>query len=201
MWWLCCNTDNSAISHYNSYREYYAAGIHFTDFYTILAGAQPVKNIPCISGFGGRKIGADKSSMHTAFRETIEELYGFTVKQDFIDSLVSDCELIPHDQEDNDGYIFYVLDYEQLLRMTKYVWKKYGIMPHYKEYPETIDELINKRTQVEENEVSSLYKIDIKTNTIAEIDGLPLDRLFLEDIQVLHLILYSKKLKKCLRIV
>jgi hypothetical protein len=51
-----------------------AAGIVFTNGTHILAGYQPRKKNPHISGLGGSKQ-KDESYMQTAWRETLEELF------------------------------------------------------------------------------------------------------------------------------
>ena len=56
-----------------------AAGSVFTDSKIILAGYQPRKKKPFISGIGGKREEGE-SYMDTAIRETVEELFEFKDK-------------------------------------------------------------------------------------------------------------------------
>lgn len=177
---------------YPSYTDYYGAGLHFIDEAdgSIVAGAQPHKKTPCISGFGGKAEASDGSSVITAYRETIEELCGVSVDEDFIRGLVNDLGLVPLGYEMADGYVYYLLSQRDMVSIIGYVWMRrrsfirYYVGPYA---PQSVEEVVRCRVwSSEEDEVCQLYVLHLTDGQDQGQDGLPLDPLFVKDMIHIH---------------
>ena len=177
---------------YASYNEYYGAGLHFIDETsgTIIAGAQPHKKTPCISGFGGKAEPGDGSCVITAYRETIEELCGVSVDEGFIRGLVNDLGLVPLGYEMANGYVYYLLSQRDMVSIIGYVWMRrrsfirYYVGPYA---PQSVEEVVRCRVwgEAEVAEVEQLYVLDLAGQSQGH-DGLPLDPLFVKDMGLIH---------------
>jgi hypothetical protein len=134
--------------------SYKAAGIVFKNSTHILAGYQPNKKQPCISGFGGMRKGSEMYA-ETAWRETLEEMFGLetipdTVLQRIYSELPSKC--IMHTQ----GYIFIVYSFKDLEILLKLVRQLKLPQTIYATYPRTVNDLIFSRLNRPSNEVGQL---------------------------------------------
>jgi hypothetical protein len=128
--------------------EYTAAGSVFTDGKIILAGYQPLKRSPTISGIGGKKEEGE-TYLETAIRETIEELFEVF---DFPKTLITDIKsVIPQRIIQNGKYIMIVYNFADLEEILKIV-KKYKILsPLYDKVPMNLMDLIFTRKLVYSN--------------------------------------------------
>ena len=89
------------------------AGCVFTDGKLVLAGYQPFKEIPCISGLGGTKKDGE-SVFETAMRETIEELFEITnISVVFLEYIKRQ---LPGKYIRNNNYIF-IVNYRHINRL------------------------------------------------------------------------------------
>jgi len=67
--------------------DYTSAGCLFVSQTHALAGYQPGKMVPCISGIGGKRENADSGVMETALREMLEEVLGIYDSARFMGAL------------------------------------------------------------------------------------------------------------------
>ena len=157
--------------------DYKAAGCAFTNNHLVLAGYQPTKSPPCISGFGGKKEAGDTSAQHTAWRETLEELLHITdVRGELIHCLIT--KLVPKQILHQDTYVAHMFDMTDLETMLQIV-REFNIeSPAYAEFPTTVTELIFNRQAVADMEISHLAILPI-------VKGLQLDPFFVEDLDIL----------------
>jgi hypothetical protein len=90
---------------------YTSAGCVFTDSKLFLAGYQPNKKKPCISGLGGSKKKGE-IPQETAIRETLEELFHLKkVPHHLINSLLT---IIPQKTTQNGSYVMFIYSFAQL---------------------------------------------------------------------------------------
>ena len=131
---------NTNLSNADKYR---GAGSVFTDGKIILAGYQPLKRKPFISGIGGKK---EKGEMYmdTALRETVEELFEFKdIPAKLMDELKS--RLIPQKVLQNDTYIIVVYTFIDLDTMLHIIAKYKLQSVLYDKAPMNLMELIFNR--------------------------------------------------------
>ena len=153
-----------------------ASGCIFTDNKLILAGYQPNKDVPYISGIGGhRKVG--ENFQQTAFRETLEELFDIIT---FPNGLLERIErtIVPQNIVQNEEYAFIVLtfkDLEEILRICKRYRVKTCL---YKQLPLTLKDLIFNRLLDSESEITHLSLIPM-------IKNISIDPYFVKDIGLL----------------
>jgi hypothetical protein len=132
------------------------AGIVFKTETHVLMGYQPDKAM--ISGIGG-KPNEFEPIVHTAFRETIEELFG--VKPTFW-LIVSLAEMFKTaGSVQNGGYTMFVLSFDDLLRFMKYVQVSVQTSPYYAQFPESIHDLLLRRRAPPDAEVTHLALIPL----------------------------------------
>ena len=160
------------------YPSYTAAGCVFVDGGTVLAGVQKQRLVvqgraePVLSGFGGTRESTDFDWIHTAIRETVEEL--FEVKVVPI-ALVQHLRLalpFKHVTETN-GYVMIQYTFDDLTALMRLCGSLRS--PLYKVQPKTLLDLITKR---------DWRTIDCEIGALALqplVDGLTIDRLFEED--------------------
>lgn len=130
---------------------YSAAGVLFTDGTHCLAGYQPNKKIPCITGIGGMKeIG--ETAIITALREAVEEIFNVkNVSPYLIDTLQAKLQVRKCIQ--NNTYIIFVYNFNDLEVLLKLV-KQYKIRSNlYKKFPRTLTDLIFLRNISQESEI------------------------------------------------
>jgi hypothetical protein len=131
-----------------------AAGVVFADKNTILAGYQPKKKAPGITGIGGRRQG-EETYVETAFRECLEELFDWN----FVDTaLINKITRIttPLHILNYDGYVNIVYTFDDLMKVLKVV-RGAGMKSRlYKKFPLNLNDLILKRNQSFSSEIQGL---------------------------------------------
>ena len=175
----CFTLRNQHILHSSVHpNEFRAAGTFFTDGKTVLAGFQPHKSKPMISGIGGRRhIG--ETYLQTAIRETVEELFELEfVPKELIQTI--ERKLKPKQVFQNGSYIYVVYSFKDLEHLLRIV-KKYGFQSRvYTKHPRTILELLQTRIKSSSAEIQSLQLLPISNDIPIETDGI--DPNLLEDI-------------------
>jgi hypothetical protein len=149
-----------------SYPTHMGAGCVFTDGKHVLAGYQPNKKKPGITGIGGHREG-EETYLQTAYRETIEEIYNVTNTQipiGLIDKLIQ--RMKPQKIRMKKGYViltFTFLDLEMFLKLCR----KSGLRsPVYAEMPKTLIEVIQGRGYDLKAEISTFALLPVvKTHT------------------------------------
>jgi 8-oxo-dGTP pyrophosphatase MutT (NUDIX family) len=142
----------------NTSKSKISAGIVFTDGRTILGGYEPHKG--CISGFGGKHENTEDPAS-TAIRETIEELYGIRgVKQSMIDDIKKLLRFDLSHLSAKAAYIFYVVDYDDLDKLLRYMSTQDIRSAHYPILPKNLTDLLNRR-RIPGSEVESLELIPL----------------------------------------
>lgn len=131
-----------------------AAGVIFTNRHFVLAGWQPRKSMPKMSGIGGMRNGSEPYVV-TALRELVEELYGCAeVPIALIHKLMTKFEPIAVFK--NDHYVNVIYSFEDLEGMLAAI-NKAGIKTYfYEKPPQTLVDLIFKRKKSAVAEVESL---------------------------------------------
>jgi len=156
---------------------YKAAGSVFTDGKIILAGYQPRKRVPTISGIGGKKEDGE-TYMKTAIRETLEELFEIEVSA----QLISELEVIPPQKiVQNGSYIIAVYTFNDLENMLKFIKRKGLTSKLYDIMPSTLMELIFNRKLVENPEISHLALLPLVKHGDAPL----VDKYFIKDMPIL----------------
>ena len=137
------------------------AGVVFKSDTHVLMGYQPDKAM--ISGIGG-KPNDFEPIVHTAFRETIEELFGIKPTYWIIVSL---AEIFKNARSvQNGGYTMFVLSFDDLIRFMKYVQVSVQTSPYYAKFPESIHDLLLCRRTPPDAEVTHLALIPLVTDYI-----------------------------------
>ena len=155
-----------------------AAGILFTDNTHVLAGYQPTKKTPIISGFGGM-IETGEDWQTASVRELLEELFDITscpsglIQQ--IKELLYETNISLHISiSDNYTYATYLFsDLEKILQIVSDSSIQSPIYPH--NIPLTITDLIFKRIYTPKSEIQQLVLLPLEKN-------IKLDPLFINDI-------------------
>jgi len=134
-------------------QDFVAAGIVFTDGKLILAGYQPKKTYPYISGIGGLKKN-NETPQETAIRETLEEIFHIENVEEHILDLIK--SIISSKTITNGTYVFFVYSFNDLEKLLNIV-NNFGIKsPLYKQIPTTLSELMLNRDTAIESEISHL---------------------------------------------
>ena len=130
-----------------------AAGCIFTNETHILAGYQPNKTTPYISGFGGNRLEGEPYE-HTAIREIIEELFDIEATYDMITWVLNDLK--PIRSIKHTGYMVLQYTFEDLDKIIKYL-ESYGVNSRlYKVWPKNLYDLIFTRTPTKSSEISTI---------------------------------------------
>ncbi len=139
------------------------AGILFTDGRFVLAGWQPNKVLPTLSGFGGKPIEQDEIPYDTALREVLEELFGLHgLPVLYIRSLQD--QLPPPVFHVVGNYLVFVHSFESLFHLIETIYKDGLSIPFYKTQPTSIQSLLFERTPIQGCEVSELALLPMKQN-------------------------------------
>ena len=159
-------------------RTFQAAGVLFTDGTQVLAGFQPLKEEPSISGFGGCREGKE-TIRETAFRELLEELFDpeptFDIKP-LIRVLKERYKKDPIIKKST--YRFLILPFRELTAILALV-KAIGLRSQvYTAIPTTVADLIKRRRPLPTSEISTLHLLSRSAPY-----GFAIDRHFLEDLQ------------------
>jgi hypothetical protein len=155
-----------------SIKDYKYAGIVFTNGRHILAGYQPHKKTPFISGIGGKK-NENETYIKTAIRETLEELFQIT---NFPPKLLHEIQniLIGKKIILIDNYISILCTFSDLLRIIFLLEKNKIKSVLYGTLPSTLEELIFQRKKNRKAEISDLVLLPLAEN-------LMIDECFLND--------------------
>ena len=163
------------------YENYKAAGCVFTDGKLILAGYQPKKDPPIISGIGGKRE-SDEYMEETAIRETIEELFEtYTVPAGLVKKIEAEC--VPDRVIQNGSYSILVYDFKDLLKFLR-ICKSYKVVsPLYTKFPTTLEELLFERKTIEKiPEISLLALLPVVKHSPSHPF---VDPYFVEDLHLL----------------
>jgi len=139
------------------------AGIFFTNGELVLCGYQSNKKIPNISGFGGKKEDNDKTLMHTAIRETLEELFNIKPDIELIDNiiLIFNTNKITRLIINNDYYLV-IYSFDNLELLLQLLQKNNIHSNLYDKFPSNISELIFTRKIDVNVEISHLCLLPLK---------------------------------------
>jgi hypothetical protein len=172
----------------NIYNEesFKAAGCVFTDGKLLLAGYQPRKRKPFISGLGGKKEEGE-NYLDTAIRETIEELFEFkSIPKELILEIKN---IAPIKIIQNGSYIIVVYTFNDLDMFLK-IMSKYNLRSIlYDSMPKNITELIfNRKTTYNTNNI--FYKPEVSHLAILPLvehskNNPYVDPYFIEDMPIL----------------
>ena len=141
----------------NAEGSYKAAGCVFKSAHHILAGYQPKKKTPFISGIGGKKE-ANESFMDTALREMVEELFDPESSPESIRDVIQDIKVsvTPTKIVQNGSYIIVIYSLDRLGEILKCAKKHKLISRVYDTLPVTLMDLIFKRNVTASAEISHL---------------------------------------------
>ncbi len=137
------------------------AGCVFTDGKHVLAGYQPHKMKPSITGIGGHREG-EETYLQTAYRETIEEIYNVTNSQipiGLIDKLTR--TLVPTKIKMKKGYVIVTFTFEDF-KVFLTLCKKSGLRsPVYATMPKTLMDVIQGRSYDLRAEISTFALLPV----------------------------------------
>jgi hypothetical protein len=160
--------------------EYFkAAGCVFTNGAHILAGYQPRKKKPCITGIGGSRIKGE-IFMDTAIRETLEELFEFETIPPKLIAEVQDFQPMNVIQVSNYVMVIYSFEtLESIMRLASTYPVKSRV---YYTMPLTLLDLLLKRIPSGNEEITHMTLLPL-------VEGLKIQSEFVNDIQeVIHAI-------------
>ncbi len=147
-------------SSYPPINDYEAAGILFIDDKHFLAGYQPKKRWPCITGIGGAKEEGDESYVATAFRELLEELFDWKSPSPLLLNRIA-AEVEPAAVFQNDSYVSIALSFKDLEKILSVARRESAHTPFYEKFPTTTWELIRNRIVIADAEVQQLLLLPI----------------------------------------
>ena len=151
------------------------AGILFYHNNTFLTGFS--SHLKLWSGFGGKVEKTDKTPLHTAIREVIEEIFGINPSEHIIRWInnIKVQQII-----NRHGYILHVCDINELKWISAILVFFGEKSPYYKQLPSDITELLTERNAPEDAEVPTIEFLNKST-----IEQMQVDHHFLKDIQLL----------------
>ena len=156
---------------------YKSAGTIFTDDMYILAGYQPNKKIPFISGIGGMKHKGE-TYLHTAIRETIEELLEIhTFPYKLMYDIIS--RIKPKNVVINTTYVIIIFTFDDLIHILQLVKKYELISPIYSTIPTNLIELLFERKSYKKSEISHLI-------LLPAVKNLCFDHNFINDLHIIY---------------
>lgn len=138
---------------YPPIKDYKGAGCFFHDDKHCLAGYQPRKKSPLISGIGGNKE-RNEVYVYTAFRELIEELFEprIPIPGELINLLGNKIKY--HNVHVTKGYVILDYGFDDLVKILK-LCKQFGLKtPLYKTFPLTLHQVIHDRIPIHSSEIS-----------------------------------------------
>jgi hypothetical protein len=161
MFACCCATAavETPVRPDTRFPDYRGAGIAFTDCTTILCGRHAFKKgrKPFLSGFGGTKTAQDIDWIGTAWRETIEELWGVLAVPPHIVNQLRASIKIRHILI-QPGYIQILLHLEDLKDVCRILQRNRLASPLYTTYPKDLQDLILNR-RIGQTEITHLCLI------------------------------------------
>ena len=141
--------------------KFTGAGCLFTNKQHILAGYQPTKKTPYISGIGG-SCNEGEDYIVTAIREMLEELFMIYPSTELINNIQTIVKY--KDVLTNGSYINFVYSFEDLEDIMNYLGiSNTSIL--YSVFPKTVSELILNRLEYE-SELTTLVLLPCKNNII-----------------------------------
>jgi hypothetical protein len=156
--------------------SYKAAGTVFTDGRVFLAGHQPHKHIPMISGIGGKREDGEKP-MYTAIRETLEELFEFkNIPKAFIEEVMR--TISPQRIMKNGSYVFIQYDFDDLVEILRLIKKRRMSSPIYKKIPDSLINLILTRIVDNNSEITHLALLPL-------VPQLKIDKNLIDDVPII----------------
>jgi hypothetical protein len=165
------------ISSDNNFDTYTGAGCIFTNNTLILAGYQPYKKIPYISGIGGEKQ-KDETYIITVIRELIEELFDIKdLSSNIFNELSYKFPKPIHIQYTN-RYVNCIFTFDQLIQILDILSSLHINSKLYPIFPKNVSELLFCRT-IREGEISHLCLLPV-------IPDLTIDEEFNNDIIKLY---------------
>jgi len=146
------------------------AGVIFTNGTHILAGYQPNKKKPFISGIGGRIMNAETNNQ-AAIREMIEELFDIYKPPPQLISAIN--RKIPEKHSIINGdYAIIVYSFEDLDKILKITEDFVKKSPIYKKFPESLNDLLWNRLPKRRSEISHLCILPfVEHNTEPFVDS------------------------------
>jgi hypothetical protein len=163
------------------YPNFKAAGVFFTDRKHVLAGYQPTKRTPIITGIGGTRVGTEPF-LDTALRECIEEVFDIdNVPPALLQTIQRRIQ--PTSHFINKSYVTIVYTFTDLEHMLK-VCKHYKLTSSlYLNHPTTLMDLIINRCHTPTSEIQSFALIPVcHYTTLTNL----LDKGFIQDINMVH---------------
>jgi hypothetical protein len=152
------------------------AGCIFTNGKLILAGYQPYKKVPVISGIGG-SCNSGEDYIDTAHRELLEELFGF--EGDLTNLIMLVKNTVSSSKYITDGpYINLVYNFDDLSAILVLLNKQSAHSKFYDKFPQCIEDLLLKRKLIQGAEIQHLILLPV-------IQNLPIADEFIKDIRVL----------------
>ena len=148
----------------NLLSDYESAGIIFSNGRHILAGYQPKKKNPFISGIGGMK-NPGETYIITAIRETLEELFDLYYIPDV---LLNELYTIFENKQfkANGKYICVICKFEDLLLIFNLL-KKHNIKSRlYDQIPNSLNDLVFERKINKDSEISELCILPVVNHDI-----------------------------------
>jgi hypothetical protein len=150
-----------------SAEPYQGAGILFIEGPVALAGIQKHRLVvkgtvePRLSGFGGRREDQDIDWVHTAFRETVEELFGV---EDVSISLVQLLRSkVPYRASFKTGEYWVLQSTFEDLKKLLQIAAKHLQSPLYSRMPLTLEELITRRCPQSISEIGALALVPVSS--------------------------------------
>ena len=145
------------------------AGCIFTDGNLVIAGYQPNKIRPIISGLGGSKLKCE-DVLETAHREFLEEMFGF--EKNVLSKLHFHMQkhFTPQCIFANGNYMNFVYSFEDLVKML-HLFQSFSIQSKfYDKFPQTISELIFNRKNLVDAEVQQIVLLPLVKNIVISPD-------------------------------
>lgn len=152
------------------------AGCIFTNGKLILAGYQPYKKVPVISGIGG-SCNIDEDYIETAHRELLEELFGFDGDLSEIMSSIENF-VKPSRNLIQGDYVNLVYSFDDLVSILNFLYRLQIMSKFYDEFPQTVEDLLLKRKLIPGSEIQHLVLLPV-------IPAMALAKEFTEDIKSL----------------
>jgi hypothetical protein len=133
------------------------AGCLFIQGDYVLTGYNPKFNI--WSGIGG-KVEPGESPRITAYRETIEELFGFNPSQKILDDCEAAFGMLPLNIRDNYGVI--KISFDLYVHLSYILRANNCISPFYNKIPISFEDVLTERKKIENAEITELKVINFK---------------------------------------
>jgi hypothetical protein len=128
------------------------AGLLFTNEKVFLAGYKKFKGH--ITGIGGKQKEGE-TILHTAFRETIEELFGIREVEERVICIMENV-IIPYRSLTTEGYTHFLCDISDLRLFLSLSYLEIKKSPFYDVFPTMVDQLLFERKNTERAEISHL---------------------------------------------